>query len=498
MAVTSSVNFDFDPTSVPCKTGHHINGRTIELPGKKIEVNRPSDGQLMGCITDGDEAAVQMAVDSAKNGLKSSAWSKIAPRARAKVLRQWADLIDQEALSIAQLESAGSTRLIAETIERDVPRTADVIRFYAEYCDKLEGDITATEGSVLSLIRNEPYGIVGSIVPWNFPLITAVWKFAPALAAGNAIVLKPSELTPFSMMALAELSVRAGLPAGLLNIVNGFGPTTGAAIVRHRQIAKISFTGSSITGAQVMADAALNGVKPVTLELGGKSPQLVFNDPPDLGAVAGYVARGFLTNAGQVCTTGSRLIVHRSRADELVDRVIQLCGSMQAGPTWSSSTTLSPIVSAKQAERLDQLVRATIKEGATARIGGGPIESSNSGSYYAPTILEGVSSDMTGFREEFFGPVLSVHRFDDDEEGIAMAAHPVYGLAASVHTSDLRRAMRAADQLDAGMVWVNQHGRSPEFTFPAGGFKSSGFGKDLGRAGIEGYLRQKAIWVNYG
>jgi aldehyde dehydrogenase (NAD+) len=412
------------------------------------------------------------------------------------VLRRWADLVEQHRTRLARLESVGSTRPVAETMTRDVTHTADVIRFYGEYCDKIEGEITSTESGILSLVRREPYGIVGAVVPWNFPMITAAWKFAPALAAGNAMVMKTSELTPFSLLALAELATEAGLPAGLFNVVNGLGVTTGSAIVRHPDIRKISFTGSTGTGAKLMAEAALNGLKPVTLELGGKSPQLVFDDAGDLDTVAGHVARGFLGNAGQVCTAGTRLVVQRKIADALLEKVEQVARSVEAGPTWSGKTTLPPIINMRQLERIDDLVCKTVAEGAALRLGGERLPS-NLGAFFAPTILEGITTSMTGYREEFFGPVLAVQRFDDAEEGMALSGHPTYGLAASVYTTDIRKALKAVDAIEAGMVWVNHHGRAPEFTFPAGGFKGSGFGKDMGRQGIEGYLREKAVWLNY-
>jgi aldehyde dehydrogenase (NAD+) len=492
----SSMDLDFDPNSVEVPIGHHIGGRFVDLAGDEIAVLRPSDHQPMGVIRDGGGAAVERAVEAAGRGLAESRWAKVSPRERGTVLRRWADLVERDRVTLARLEATGSTRPIAETLVRDATRTAEVIRFYGEYCDKIEGQVTATEDGVLSLVRREPYGIVAAVVPWNFPMITAAWKFAPALAAGNAIIMKTSELTPFSLLALADLAAEAGMPAGLLNVVNGLGPTTGSALVRHPEIRKISFTGSTGTGARLMVDAAMSGIKPVTLELGGKSPQLVFDDPGDLDTVAGHVARGFLGNAGQVCTAGSRLIVQRGIADALLDKVEVHCRAVHAGPTWSWATTFSPIVSARQLDRLDGLVRKTIGEGARVRLGGHRLDS-NEGSFYAPTILEGVTPDMTGFREEFFGPVLSVHRFDDPEEGIALSGHPIYGLAASVYTTDVRKALQAADAIEAGMVWINHHGRAPEFTFPAGGFKGSGFGKDMGRQGIEGFMREKAVWLNY-
>jgi len=488
---------DFDPDMLAIPIGHHIGGRFVDLPGEEIEVLRPSDHQMMGMLRDGGDDAVAMAVQAAQNALAASRWAKISPRERARVLHAFASAVEARAGYLGQIEAAGSSRLIALTTPRDVVRTAGVIRYYAEYCDKLEGTITSTEQGSLCLVRHEPYGVVGAIVPWNFPLITAAWKFAPALAAGNAVVMKTSELTPHSLLALAQIAAEAGLPAGLLNVVNGYGPTTGSAIVRHPGIGKISFTGSTATGSAIMALAAHAGTKPLTLELGGKSPQIVFADHGDIAATSAKVLAGFSDNAGQVCTAGSRLIVHRKVADSLLAAIEARASGLLAGPTWLESTTMAPIINEKQITRIETSLRRTLDAGATLRMGGARHESRNAGCYFAPTILENVTQDMDGYREEFFGPILTVDRFDEPEEAFALAAHPTYGLAASVFTRDIGLALKAADEIEAGMVWVNQHGRAPEFTFPAGGFKQSGFGKDMGRAGIEAFTRQKAVWINY-
>lgn len=491
------MSLSFDPNTVTIPRGHHIGGQYVDLPGEEIIVLRPSDLQQIGTLTDGGDAAVQRAVDAAKLALKESRWGKIVPRERAAILNRFASLIEQNATYLGQLEALGSSRLVSGTITGDAVRTAGVVRFYAEYCDKIEGIVTATQEDTLSILKHEPYGIVGAIVPWNFPMITAAWKFAPALAAGNAIVMKTSELTPHSLLAMAELAAQAGVPKGLFNVVNGYGHTTGAAIVRHPDIMMISFTGSTQTGAAIMSLAAQSGIKPVTLELGGKSPQLVLADAGDLDMVATRVAAAFMANAGQVCTAGSRLIVEDKIAGALVEKLIERTKAIKAGPTWDAATTYAPIISRKQLDRIDGMVRQTISEGGSVVTGGGVLESRNEGCFFAPTILENVSDDNIGFKDEFFGPVLTVRTFSDLQEGLQLAAHPVYGLAASIHTSDMKKALKAADGIEAGMIWVNQHGRGPEFTYQAGGYKGSGFGKDMGRAGIEAYLRQKAIWVNY-
>lgn len=479
-------------------SGHFIGGRFVQMSGEKIQVSCPSDGRHLGTLDDAGENGVDEAAKDARNALARSSWATANPRERGRALCAFADAIEAQAERLAMIEAVGSSRLLRLTRTRDITRTAGVIRYYGEFCDKLDGSLTPAGNGVMSAVRNEPYGVVAGIVPWNFPIITAAWKFAPALAAGNAVVMKTSELTPHSLLAVAEIACQAGLPPGLLNVVNGYGATTGAALVRHPEIGMVSFTGSTKTGADIMSLAAYHGIKPVSLELGGKGPQLVCADPGDLDDIAGKVAAGFIDNAGQVCTAGSRLIVHESIADALLERIEQKCRDVHPGRTWDDATTLAPVISAGQLARISTLVNQTVAEGATVRIGGAPIPSPyGSGHFHAPTILENVGRDMTGFREEFFGPILIVDRFRDFEEGLAKTRHPVYGLSANVYTRSLPEAMRAVETIEAGMIWVNQPGRAPEFTFPAGGFRSSGFGKDMGREGLLGFTRQKAAWINY-
>lgn len=492
-----SMSLSFNPDTVVLPAGHHIGGRFVDLPGETIPVLRPSDERPMGHVTDGGAAAVELAVTAARDALARTGWAKMAPRDRAKVLYAFAARIEEKAEYLGRLEAMGSSRLISGTVTGDAVRTAGVVRYFAEYCDKLEGIVTATKADTLSYTRREPYGIAGAIVPWNFPMITAAWKFAPALAAGNAVVMKTSELTPHSLLALAECAAEAGLPGGLFNVVNGWGHTTGAAIVAHPAIGIISFTGSTKTGAAIMALAAHSGIKPVVLELGGKSPQIVTNNPGEIEAVATRVANAFMANAGQVCTLASRLIVQRGVADELLDRVLARTKAIKAGRTWDETTTFPPVISKTQFDRIDGMVQQSVAQGAGVLTGAARLDGPNEGHFYAPTILTDVGHDNIGYTDEFFGPVMSVTRFDDIEEAIMQAQHPTYGLSASVHTQDLRLAMKVADAVEAGMVWVNQHGRDPEFTYAAGGWKGSGFGKDMGRAGIEEFTRQKAVWINY-
>jgi aldehyde dehydrogenase (NAD+) len=309
-------------------------------------------------------------------------------------------------------------------------------------------------------------------------------------------VLKPSEMTPFSVLRLAELAIRAGVPAGIFNVVQGDGRTTGDSLVRHPKISKVTFTGSTRTGASIMAACAESGTKPVTLELGGKSPQIVFADAPRLDDVARRIAGAISGNAGQVCVAGSRLLVERSLAEPLAERIQAVFAELRAGATWTSGTTLSPIISEPQAARIEAIVGRTVASGATLRCGGHRADGGGSGAFYTPTLLTHVTPASEAVREEIFGPVLTMQTFDTEEEALELAQHPDYGLAAGVHTSDIGRALRFVRGLEAGTVWVNRYGRTSDFMIPTGGFKRSGIGKDLGRQAYEANLRFKSVLID--
>ncbi|HEX7761674.1 MAG TPA: aldehyde dehydrogenase family protein [Caulobacteraceae bacterium] len=493
----TSPPLDFNPADIAIPKGHFIDGALVETTGERLPVRRPSDNQVYADLPIASAEVVDRAVLNAQRAFQTSDWASGAPRGRARILRRWADLIEADSLELGRIEALGSTRPIKDVIAVDIPYAADCIRFFAEYADKLGGDIAATRSDHLGMVIGEPYGVVAAISPWNFPITQAVTKIGPALAAGNAVVLKPSEMTPFSVLRLAQLAIQAGMPAGILNIVQGSGAVTGDALCRHSAVGKISFTGSTATGAAVMTASAQSGVKPLTLELGGKSPQLVFADSPDLGKVAAHVANSILGNAGQVCVAGSRLVVQRGAQAELLDRIRAIAGAVRPGPTWSSQTSFAPIISTPQLDRIDGIVRRTIGAGGEALIGGRRLASIQDGAYYEPTILTGVTSEMEAVREEIFGPVLTVQAFDDEDEGVALAAHPVFGLAAGVHTADLSRALRAVRQLKAGTVWVNRYGRTADYVIPTGGFNRSGIGKDLGRQAVEANMRFKSVLIDF-
>lgn len=486
---------DFEPESVAFAKGHYIGGTVVDEPGERIAVARPSDGIDYADLPVASAEMVDRAVTNAAEAVRRSGWATQPPRDRARAMRRWADLIEARAEELGRIEALGSTRPIAHAVTGDVLSTAEGIRFFAEWADKLGGDVAATRSDNLGLIVSEPYGVVGAITPWNFPLSMAGWKVGPSLAAGNAIVLKPSELTPFSTVRLAELAVEAGIPAGIFNVVQGTGAVTGDALSRHPGIAKLSFTGSTRTGVAVMKAAAESGIKPVTLELGGKSPQLVFADA-DLDKAAGCIAGSLLSNAGQACVAGSRLIVQREVADALVAKLAARLSKIAPGPTWKSATAYAPIISQLQARRIDDILARSRAQGAELLLGGGRIEGHGDGAFYQPTLLAGVTAETAAVREEVFGPVLTIQTFDTEEEGLALADHPEYGLAAGVYTADLGRGLRAMRALKAGTVWINRYSRTLDFILPTGGYKSSGIGKDLGRQAVEANLRHKTVLID--
>jgi len=487
--------FDIDRFR-PDVAANFIGGHKVKGAGEVFEVLRPSDGALLAPLHAVDLTQLDEAVTGAAHAQKQSGWGTMEPRGRMRILRRWADLIEKDAEWLAPLEAVGSTRTLAEVRAWDLPYTAECIRFFAEFADKHGGEIGATSADKLGFTLTEPYGVVAAISPWNLPLVMAAWKVAPALAAGNAVILKPSELTPFSVVRLAELAVEAGMPAGIFNVVQGGGADIGDALVRADAVSKVSFTGSTRTGRAIMTACAQTGPKPATLELGGKSPQIVFADA-DLDKASAVVAKAITLNAGQVCVAGSRLLVHESVADPVIARILDAFAAHRIGETWNSKTTMGPIVSERQIETIDGIVVRALAGGAEALAGGGRAAAPQQGSYYAPTLLSRVSQDDEAVQGEIFGPVLTVQRFADEEEAFALANGTRYGLAAGVHTGDLNRALRATRALEAGTVWVNRYGRSDDFILPTGGYKQSGVGKDLGREAYLASCKSKTALIQF-
>jgi len=486
----------FNPLLIGTEDANNfVAGRRLVGDGMAMDVRRPSDGNVYAALDSAGAGQVDAAVENAFSAFKTSGWAGTDPRARMKVMRRWADLIEADAARLAPLEAVGSTRTIGEILAWDLSYTAECLRFFAEFADKMGGEVVATTPDKLGMTITEPYGVVAAVAPWNLPLVMAAWKIAPAIAAGNSVVLKPSELTPFSIVRVAELAIEAGLPAGVFNVVQGDGLSVGDPLCRHPRVSKVSFTGSTATGIAIMRACAETGPKPVTLELGGKSPQIVFADSKDLGQAAATVARAITLNSGQVCVAGSRLLVQDKVAEEVVGRIVAAFEAHRMGTTWDDATTMGPIISEKQLGQIDGTVSRALAAGGEAVTGGRRALAPQQGSYYLPTLLTGLAQDSEAVQGEIFGPVLTVQTFADEEEAYALANDSAYGLAAGVHTGNLDRALRATRALEAGTVWVNRYGRSNDFMLPTGGFKQSGIGKDLGREAYAANLKSKAALI---
>lgn len=486
------MSLSFDPDTLDLRRAHFIGGEYV-ADDAALELTRPSDQRPLGAVPVASAGTVDRAVETAARVQRASGWGRGQPRDRTRALHRWADLIDAHATELSQLEAVASTRLISQLPGIDVTVTSEQIRFFAELADKEGGALVPTSDDRLGMVLDEPYGVVAAITPWNFPISMAGWKLGPALAAGNAVVLKPSEMTPFATLRMAELSVEAGIPAGLVNVVLGDGPVTGTAMTGHPGIGKVSFTGSTLAGRAIMENIARAGVKPMTLELGGKSPQVVFADA-DLDLAARCIAGSIMFNAGQACVAGSRVIVAASVADELAARLVALMLPVNPGPGWLAETGYSPAISARQRDRIDQIVQSAITAGAEVVCGGVPMDMP--GFFYQPTLLGGVDAANPAVTEEIFGPVLTLQTFTDEAEALALADHPTYGLAAGVFTRDLSRALRMTRAIQAGTVWVNRYGRSRDHILPTGGYKSSGIGKDLGREAYHANRRSKSVLID--
>lgn len=486
----------YNPDSVEYPAGHVIDGKLQPGQGAALEVRRPSDQKVAFVFNMASAQQVADAASGARRVFDSGVWTRMSPRTRARVFRRWADLIDENRQRLAVLESVVSTRPYEEAFARDVPYCAEILRFYGELIDKSEGRVLSSEAHALNMAVHEPYGVVAAITPWNMPLILSMAKIAPALAAGNALVLKPSELTPFSINLVALLGLEAGLPESQFNIVHGTGSVTGSELVAAKDVSAVSFTGSSAAGRAVMSLAAASGPKPVSLELGGKSPMVVFADVRDLDRVAQTAADSICRNGGQVCHAGTRLIVEQSIAGELIERVgTRMRLRRIAGATWDGEANMAPIVSQRQCERIESIVAGAIAQGSEVLLGGARLVASAGGFFYEPTLMTGSGPQSAIVREEVFGPVLCVEKFKDEAQALSLSQHPEFGLAASVHTTDLDRALRMSSRVEAGTVWVNHHGPA-DLTSPFGGFKGSGFGKDFGADALARFSRTKTVWIN--
>ena len=461
--------------------------------GETFEKRSPVDGRHLADVAAGDKADVDAAVRSARKAFEQGEWTKLAPRDRKKLLLGYASRISDAREELALLSTLESGKPIGDAIG-EVALTAQCIAYYAEAIDKVFGEIGPTGPDSLTLVTREPAGVVGAVTPWNYPLLMPAWKLGPALAAGNCVVLKPAEQTPLTSIRLGELAAEAGLPAGVLNVVPGFGETAGQALGRHDDVDVISFTGSGEVAKYFLRYSGESNMKAVWIEAGGKSPNVVLADAPDLDAAAEAIAEGIFVNAGQMCNAGSRLIVDRSIGDELLDRLVRAAEPWRPGNPFESDTKMGAIVDETQLRRVLSYIDAGRSEGARVATGGNQALSDTGGYYVEPTIFTDASNDMKIAREEIFGPVLTVIPADDPERALQMANDTTYGLAAAVWTRDISRAHRLARALRAGNVYVNTYDRG-DIALPFATFKQSGVGVDKSLHALDKYIRLKTTWI---